>query len=67
MLPLLAEKEQKDQTQTAELKFSDNYDLIIDSLFGFSFKGQPREPFSSIIQAMAVTAVPVLAVDIPSG
>jgi hydroxyethylthiazole kinase-like uncharacterized protein yjeF len=54
-----------------------NYDLIIDALFGFSFKGPPREPFTSIILALAEVSappsssstayVPVLSVDVPSG
>jgi NAD(P)H-hydrate epimerase len=28
----------------------DSYDLIIDSIFGFSFKGDIRPPFDKIIQ-----------------
>ncbi|KOB63156.1 hypothetical protein PFHG_04914 [Plasmodium falciparum HB3] len=39
----------------------DNYDLIIDSIFGFSFKGEPRKPFDEIIQVF------VVSVDVPSG
>ena len=27
-----------------------NYDLIIDSIFGFSFKGDIRQPFDKIIK-----------------
>eukprot|EP00798_Chlamydomonas_sp_ICE-L_P003677 gene3677-13751_t len=31
------------------IKMSD-YDVVLDALFGFSFKGQPRAPFDSILQ-----------------
>lgn len=33
---------------------------------GFSFAGEVREPFSSIIEAMTTTSVPVTSVDAPS-
>ena len=44
-----------------------NYNLIVDALFGFSFEGPSREPFTSIIQTFATSSIPVIAVDIPSG
>lgn len=44
-----------------------NFDLVIDALFGFSFRGPPREPFRSMISALAESTVPVLSVDVPSG
>jgi len=28
------------------------YDAIVDAIFGFSFKGEPREPFASVIQSI---------------
>jgi NAD(P)H-hydrate epimerase len=28
----------------------DEYSIIIDAIFGFSFKGSPRDPFDSILQ-----------------
>ncbi|KKY25617.1 putative ai-bp family protein [Phaeomoniella chlamydospora] len=40
--------------------------LIIDAIFGFSFKGPPREPFSAVVKALEETKVPILAVDAPS-
>lgn len=43
-----------------------NTDHIIDAIFGFSFKGEVREPFPSVIEALAATKIPVLAVDAPS-
>ncbi len=47
--------------------FISNYSLIIDSLFGFSFEGPSREPFSSLISSMSKSSTPVLSVDVPSG
>lgn len=55
------------------------YDGIVDAMFGFSFKGEPREPFASAIQSMmraqsnADGGVDggkrplVISVDVPSG
>ncbi|SOV19606.1 pyridoxal 5'-phosphate synthase, putative [Plasmodium gaboni] len=45
----------------------DNYDLIIDSIFGFSFKGEPRKPFDEIIQMINNSNKVVVSVDVPSG
>jgi hydroxyethylthiazole kinase-like uncharacterized protein yjeF len=51
----------------------EDYDLVIDSLFGFSFKGAPRPPFDSLLALLApkahfsVSPPPVVSVDIPSG
>ncbi|CAK4024003.1 NAD(P)H-hydrate epimerase [Lecanosticta acicola] len=41
-------------------------DLVVDAIFGFSFSGEVREPFPNVIQALAESKVPVLAVDAPS-
>ncbi|MBN2307019.1 NAD(P)H-hydrate epimerase [Candidatus Peregrinibacteria bacterium] len=43
------------------------FDLIIDGLFGFSLKGNPRPPIDKIIEQINCSKVPVLAVDVPSG
>lgn len=43
------------------------YACIIDAMFGFSFVGPSREPFTSIISSLAVSPAPVVSVDIPSG
>lgn len=44
-----------------------NYDLIIDALFGFSLKGNPRPPADKIIEQIICSRTPVLSVDVPSG
>lgn len=41
-------------------------EFIVDAVFGFSFKGEVREPFPAVIAALAEAKVPVLAVDAPS-
>lgn len=48
---------------------SERYDVIIDAMFGFSFKGTPRPPFDAILEMMRPGAAPppIVAVDIPSG
>ena len=48
-----------------ELK--ENYDLVVDAIFGFSFHGSPRPPFDSIISIINECGKPVVSVDIPSG
>jgi NAD(P)H-hydrate epimerase len=42
-------------------------DVVIDALFGTGFHGQPREEAAALIEAINGAAVPVVAVDIPSG
>lgn len=41
-------------------------DHVVDAIFGFSFSGEIREPFPSIIEAMEKTDVTVTSVDAPS-
>lgn len=43
------------------------YSLIIDALFGFSLKGNPRPPADKIIEQINCSRIPVLSVDVPSG
>ena len=41
-------------------------DHVVDAIFGFSFAGEVRDPFRSVIAALETTKVPVLSVDAPS-
>jgi NAD(P)H-hydrate epimerase len=41
-------------------------DLVVDALFGFSFKPPVRAPFDEVLKAMIQAKKPVLSVDIPS-
>lgn len=43
------------------------YNLVVDAIFGFSFKGAVREPFRSILDVLKNTTVPLASIDIPSG
>ncbi|NXO86141.1 NNRE epimerase, partial [Sitta europaea] len=52
----------------AEAAFIDElYGLVVDAIFGFSFKGAVREPFSSILSTLEHVTVPIASIDIPSG
>lgn len=42
-------------------------DVVLDALFGFSFKPPVRAPFDAVLSLLAITDVPILSVDIPSG
>lgn len=44
-----------------------HYGLVIDGLFGTGFKGQVKEPISSIIRLINQSKLPIISVDIPSG
>ncbi|XP_059835916.1 NAD(P)H-hydrate epimerase isoform X2 [Hypanus sabinus] len=43
------------------------YNLVVDAIFGFSFKGEAREPFASILTILEAVTIPIASVDIPSG
>ncbi|BBN00433.1 pyridoxamine 5'-phosphate oxidase [Marchantia polymorpha subsp. ruderalis] len=54
----------------------DDFDIVVDAMFGFSFKGKPRPPFDTLLQRLQVSndsgaedaGVPfVVSIDIPSG
>ncbi|KAJ2214294.1 hypothetical protein EV179_003073 [Coemansia sp. RSA 487] len=42
-------------------------DLVVDALFGFSFKGPVRPPFDKALDILRATDRPIVSVDIPSG
>ncbi|KIY46724.1 YjeF N-terminal domain-like protein [Fistulina hepatica ATCC 64428] len=42
-------------------------DVILDAIFGFSFKGPMRPPFDSVISKLTKSGLPIVSVDIPSG
>ncbi|XP_020100651.1 pyridoxine/pyridoxamine 5'-phosphate oxidase 1, chloroplastic [Ananas comosus] len=55
---------------------SDDFDIIVDAMFGFSFHGTPRPPFDDLIQRLVALKAfdnapkkspPIVSVDIPSG
>ncbi|KAL9973983.1 hypothetical protein ACROYT_G020510 [Oculina patagonica] len=44
-----------------------DYKLIVDAIFGFSFKGNARPPFGDVLSVLKEVKIPVCSVDIPSG
>ncbi|WP_260262123.1 NAD(P)H-hydrate dehydratase [Vibrio intestinalis] len=45
----------------------DQFDLVVDALLGTGFKGELREPFQRLINAVNSANLKVISVDIPSG
>uniref|UniRef100_A0A8D8F5D0 NAD(P)H-hydrate epimerase n=1 Tax=Culex pipiens TaxID=7175 RepID=A0A8D8F5D0_CULPI len=43
------------------------FGLVVDALFGFSFKPPVREAFAPIMGVLEKTTVPIVSIDIPSG
>ncbi len=35
-----------------EAPLSETYDVVLDAMFGFSFKGAPRPPFDALIEVI---------------
>ena len=42
-------------------------DVVLDALLGYSVEGSPREPEAALIRTANSHAVPILALDLPSG
>ena len=59
-IPFLSEMPSSEQ-------IDDKYRLVVDAIFGFSFKGDARPPFGDVLSTLAQVKVPVCSVDIPSG
>ncbi|XP_006861660.1 PREDICTED: NAD(P)H-hydrate epimerase [Chrysochloris asiatica] len=49
------------------MQIDELYELVVDAIFGFSFKGDVREPFRSILKVLSGITVPIASIDIPSG
>lgn len=41
--------------------------MIVDALFGFSFKGPLRQPYEDILKGFKDIEVPIFSIDNPSG
>lgn len=46
---------------------NEQYNFLVDAIFGFSFRGDVRPPFDSVIDVLKSVSVPIASVDIPSG
>ncbi|KAG6330885.1 hypothetical protein ID866_8203 [Astraeus odoratus] len=44
-----------------------NSHVILDAVFGFSFKGPVRPPFDDVLRLIQASNKPIVSVDIPSG
>jgi ADP-dependent NAD(P)H-hydrate dehydratase / NAD(P)H-hydrate epimerase len=64
------------EVETVELDKGEGHDLdtrlagvaaVVDAIFGTGFKGEPREPAASAIEAINRCGAPVIACDIASG
>lgn len=44
-----------------------DYKMVVDAIFGFSFKGNARPPFGDVLTVLKEVKTPVCSVDIPSG
>lgn len=42
-------------------------DVVLDAIFGFSFKPPVRAPFDSALPLITASGLPIVSVDIPSG
>jgi len=42
-------------------------DVVLDAIFGFSFKGPVRAPFDAALRLLSDSKLPIVSVDIPSG
>lgn len=69
-------KELVTQCESMEISFIDElpeslntetYDYILDAIFGFSFKGDIRSPFDTIIESIGKSGIPICSIDVPSG
>ncbi|KAK4362378.1 hypothetical protein RND71_017619 [Anisodus tanguticus] len=58
------------------VQLSSNFEIIVDAIFGFSFHGNPRSPFDSLIRRLVSIrnqqhthekAAVIISIDIPSG
>ncbi|PHJ22140.1 apolipoprotein a-i binding protein [Cystoisospora suis] len=56
-----------DNPLAARLAEGKSFDLIVDAIFGFSFKGSLRPPFDTVVKELRNSKIPILSVDIPSG
>lgn len=44
-----------------------DYDIIVDALFGFSYQPPVKEQFVPIVNSLKMTSSPICSIDIPSG
>jgi NAD(P)H-hydrate epimerase len=58
------------ESQNAQKKFIQylsSYDLILDGVFGFSFTGELRVPYSYFLPQLRLIETKIVSIDVPSG
>lgn len=48
-------------------QLSERFQLVVDAIFGFSFKPPIREPFGQVLKELSQLKIPLVSIDIPSG
>ena len=43
------------------------YNVIVDAIFGFSFKPPVRPEFVTVIETVVESGLPIVSIDVPSG
>lgn len=56
-----------EEAQTNFLQFLQQYELILDGIFGFPFTGEMRAPYKYFLPRIKEVQERVLSIDIPSG
>ena len=54
-------------TSSSDSPWTEEFDLVVDAIFGFSFNGVPRAPFDELISKLSITTLPTISIDVPSG
>ena len=62
-IPVLAPSQEPDSLRDALARS----DVILDAIFGFSFKPPVRAPFDAALPLITASKLPIVSVDIPSG
>ncbi|KND03246.1 NADHX epimerase [Spizellomyces punctatus DAOM BR117] len=62
------------QLENLNVPFVENLDeelktatIVLDAIFGFSFRGDIRPPFDEVIKKIKGSKLPIVSIDIPSG
>ena len=58
---------QEDKIKGDFVGFLNGFDIVIDAIFGFSFKGPVKEPFDKVLEDLKKISKPIFSIDIPSG
>jgi NAD(P)H-hydrate epimerase len=59
--------QEEERFQKVWVKSLDEYDLVMDAIFGFSFRGPLKSPYDKILPEMKTLKTPIFSIDTPSG